>query len=156
MMMPNYQTIFEIGLRSFPWAGALHPAIAVIIGVSLFLFAKGKEIYQLVGGFLAIFGAFLVLIMTITLVSKYVPLRRAYTSGDSSIVEGVVGNFQPAPVLGAARESFSVGGVVFTYNALDDTPCFHDAPYRHGPIRQGLEVRIFYRDGCIQRVDMRR
>lgn len=154
-MTPNNQTIFEIGLRSFPWAGLLHPAISVAIGVSLFLFAKGKEIYQLVGGFLAIFGAFLVLIMAITLVSEYVPLRRAYTSGDSSIVEGVVEDFHPAPVLGAARESFSVGGVLFAYNALDDTPCFHDAPYRHGPIRQGLEVRIFYRDGCIQRVDVR-
>jgi hypothetical protein len=155
MMMPHYETVFEIGLRSFPWAEMFHPAIAVAIGVPLFLFAKGKTIYQAVGIVVAIFGAFLFLIVAITLVSEYVPLRHAYASGDSSIAEGVVENFHPAPVLGPAIESFSVRGVVFTYNALDSTPCFHDAPYRKGPIRPGLEVRIFYRDGCIQRVDVR-
>ena len=154
--MPHYETAFEIGLRSFPWSGLLHPAIAIVIGVPLFLFSKGKKFYGLVGLVLAIFGALLVLILAIKLVPEYVSLRRAYASGDSAIVEGVVENFQPAPILGAARESFSVGGVVFRYNALDVTPCFHDAPFRKGPIRPGLEVRVFYRDSCIQRVDIRR
>jgi len=154
--MPHYETVFEIGLKSFPWADALHPAIAVVIGVPLFLFSKGKKFYGLVGLVLAIFGAFLVLIMAMVLVPKYISLRRAYVGGNSTIVEGVVENFHPAPTLGAARESFSVNGTVFDYNALDSTPCFHDAPFRKGPIRPGLEVRIFYRDGCIQRVDVGR
>jgi len=156
VMLPHYDTVFEIGLRSFPWANLLHPGIAVVIGVPLFLFSKGKKLYGLVGLVLAMFGALLVLIAAITLVPEYVSLRRAYVRGNSTIVEGIVENFDPAPILGVARESFSVGGVLFTYNALDATPCFHDAPYRKGPIRPGLEVRIFYREACIQRVDIRR
>ncbi len=154
--MPHYETVFEIGLRSFPWANALHPAIFVVIGLLLFRFAKDKTAYQALGLILAIFGALFVLIAVMVFVPKYVSLRRAYVGGDSTIVQGVVENFHPAPTLGAARESFSVSGTAFDYNALDSTPCFHDAPFRKGPIRPGLEVRIFYRDGCIQRVDVGR
>jgi hypothetical protein len=156
MKLLHYETVFEIGLRSFPWGGLLHPAIAIVIGVPLFLFAKSKELYRLVGGAAALFGALLVFIMAIELVPEYISLRRAYVKGDSSVVEGVVENFHPAPALGAAGEYFSVSGVVFTYDALESTPCFHNAPYRKGPIRPGMGVRIYYRNNCIQKMDIRK
>jgi hypothetical protein len=35
-----------------------------------------------------------------------------------------VENFHPAPPLAPAKESFSVKQIVFSYNALDPTPCF--------------------------------
>jgi hypothetical protein len=59
-----------------------------------------------------------------------------------------------APALGPAIESFSVSGTPFSYNALDDTPCFHNAPVHRGPIREGLNVRLHYYEGCIQRVEV--
>jgi hypothetical protein len=75
-------------------------------------------------------------------------------SGKSVVVEGIIQNFRPAPALGPATESFSVNGIVFSYDALEDTPCFHDAPIHRGPIQEGLKVRIPYNDSCIQRIDI--
>ena len=77
-------------------------------------------------------------------ITQFVRLRSAYVSGRSSVVEGVVEDFQSAPALGPAWESFSVRGIIFSYNALDDTPCFHNAPIHGGPIQGGLDVRIHY------------
>jgi hypothetical protein len=94
------------------------------------------------------------LISLVTFVPNFVKLRTAYVSGKSLIVEGIVKDFRPAPTIGPARESFSVDGIVFAYNALDDSPCFHNAPFRRGPVREGLDVRIHYYKGCIQRIEV--
>jgi hypothetical protein len=155
MLQPDYQTVFEIGIGSFPWTGLLHPVPFIIIGALLLRFSRGKQIYKIAGAIVAAFATFFLLIAAMTFVPEFVKLRRTYRSGDSSLVEGIVENFQPAPVLGALRESFSVHGVVFSYFPGDATPCFHNDPARRGPIRPGLDVRIYYKDGCIQRVDIR-
>jgi hypothetical protein len=152
----DYKTVFEIGFRSFPWDFLFHPVLFVLIGVVLFRFGKGKQIYQATGSIVAVVAAFFILIGAISLVPEFIKVRHSYKSGDSSFVEGIVENFHEAPPLGAAKESFSVRGVNFSYNALDPVSCFHNAPFRRGPIRAGVAVRIFYQDGCIQRVDVRR
>jgi hypothetical protein len=90
----------------------------------------------------------------VRLVPNFIAQRHAYRNGDSSVVEGTVEYFHPAPELGAAKEFFRVNGVNFLYNVLDSTPCFHNSPLQRGPIRQGLTVRIYYKDECIQRVDI--
>jgi hypothetical protein len=156
MAEANYQTIFEIGFRSFPWARVAHPLVFVAVGLLLVRFLKSRQIYLVMGIFIASLASFFFLISLVVFVPQFVALRSAYVSGRSSIVEGTVENFHPAPALGPARESFSVRGVIFSYNALDDTPCFHNAPYHGGPIRDGLDVRIHYNEECIQRVDIRR
>jgi len=152
----GYNTVFEIGFRSFPWDLLLHPVLFILIGVLLFRFGKGKQIYQATGIIVAALAAFFVLVLAISLVSKFIEIRHTYKSGNSLVAEGIVENFRAAPELGAAKESFSVGGVNFSYYALDPTTCFHNAPFRKGPIRAGVDVRIFYQDGCIQRVDVRK
>jgi len=151
----QYNTVFEIGFKSFPWDGLLHPVPFILIGVSLFRFGKSKQIYQVTGIIVAALAALFLILAGVSLVPKFIEIRHAYKSGNSSTVEGVVENFHPAPVLGVANESFSVDGVDFSYNALDLTTCFHNAPFRKGPIRSGLAVRIYYNDGCIQRLDVR-
>jgi len=45
----NYQTVFEIGLRSFPWGGLLHPLPFILLGLILYRVGRGKQIYQAVG-----------------------------------------------------------------------------------------------------------
>lgn len=152
----NYQTEFEIGFRSFPWRALMHPVPFIVIGVLLFRFRKGKQIYQAAGLIVAAMATLFFLLLAVSLVPNYVKLRHTYTSGNSSVAEGVIENFKPAPYLGTARESFDVQGINFSYNALNPTPCFHNAPFHKGPIRPGLAVRIYYKDGCIQRVDIRR
>ena len=156
MTQATYQTVFELGLGSFPWARLLHPVFFIVIGLLLFRFGRSRQIYQAMGLIGASLGTIFFLIALLVFIPNFVKVRSAYVAGRSSVVEGVVENFRPAPALGAARESFSVSGVVFSYNALDDTPCFHNAPIHGGPLRAGLEIRIRYNDWCIQRVDVRR
>jgi hypothetical protein len=151
-----YQTIFEIGLKSFPWGGLSHPLPFVLAGLLLVRFARTRQVYQITGAVVALLASLIFILAAVRLVSDYVELHSVYRHGGSAVVEGVVENFHLAPVLGPSTESFSVSGVDFSYNALDLTPCFHDAPFRKGPIKTGLFVRITYRNGCIQRVEVRR
>ncbi len=155
-MIGTDQTVFELGLRSFPWARVLHPMPFIVIGLLLFRFCRSKQIYQAVGIIVASLASIFLLVSLVVFVPHFVKLRSAYVSGRTSVVEGVVENFRPAPALGPARESFSVRGVIFSYNVLDDTACFHNGPLHGGPIRAGSDIRIHYNDECIQRVDVRR
>ena len=132
----------------------LHPVPFVVIGILLFRFGR-KQVYKVVGILVATVAAFFFLITAATLVPTFVSLRNPYRNGDSSVVVGTVENFHPAPYLGGANESFSIKRAVFSYNVLDPIPCFHNAPAYNGPIRPGLELRIYYKAGCIQRVDVR-
>jgi hypothetical protein len=102
----------------------------------------------------AVFATLFFLISSVSLVPEFIERRHEYRSRGSSVVEGFVQNFRPAPNLGPAEESFSVSGVGFSYNALDLTPCFHNAPIHKGPIREGLPVRIIYKNRCIERVEI--
>jgi hypothetical protein len=156
MTEANYQMVFELGLRSFPWARMLHPMPFIVIGLLLFRFCRRRQIYPVMGIIVASLASLFFLFSLVIFVPNFIKLRSAYVSGRTSVVEGVVENFRPAPALGPARESFSVRGVIFSYNVLDDTPCFHNAPLHGGPIRAGSNIRIHHNDGCIQRVDVRR
>jgi hypothetical protein len=148
-MPPEYQTVFEIGFKSFPWADLLHPGIFVLLGFALYRFSK--QGFRRVLGLVALaFGALLVLISFLTIIPVFLKERNAYVHGRSSVIEGPVANFHPKLVLGPANESFSIQGVNFTYNVFDTEGCFHNDP----PIvRPGLTLRIHYNAGCIQRVD---
>jgi hypothetical protein len=154
MTQGNYQTIFEIGFRSFPWGKVAQLLIFVALGLVLVRFLKSKKSYLVVGVLMASMASIFVIVLLVVTVPEFIGLRSAYLSGKGSTVEGVVENFLPAPRIGPARESFSVSGVLFSYNALDDTPCFHNVPLHRGPVRDGLDVRIHYDKGCIQRVDV--
>ncbi|MGB6546852.1 MAG: hypothetical protein WBE97_14635 [Candidatus Acidiferrales bacterium] len=152
----QYKTIFEIGFKSFPWGTMLHPLPFILAGILLFRFAKRKAFYKATGLVVSVLGGLFFCVLATVLVPNFIELRHAFKSGDSSIVEGVVEDFRAAPLLGPADESFSVHGVDFSYNALDATPCFRNAPFHKGPMQSGLTVRIYYNDGCIQRIDVRK
>lgn len=149
----NYYTIFELGLRTFPWVRIVQPLIFVAIGFLFIHLFKNKKYYLGVVVFITSIASIILLVSLVTFISNFLSLRSSYVSGKSMVIKGVVQDFRPAPMLGPARESFSVNGIAFSYNALDDTPCFHDAPIHHGPIREGLRVRIHYYESCIQRIE---
>ncbi len=151
----GYDIVFEIGPGSFPWRMVLQPLPFVILELLLVRYARTKPMYRVAGVALGGLAALFLLIGSVTFVPEFLGLWHDYKVGRSTVVEGIVENFHPAPALGQAWESFSVSGVDFSYNALDATPCFHNAPFSNGPVRPGLKVRVYYNGGCIQRVDIR-
>ena len=150
----EYQTVFELGTRSFPWSGFVTSAGLVVLGLVLFRFFK-REIAKAVGGVLFAFGALLLIILCFEVPSKFNELRRAYTSGKTTVIEGQVEKFRPVPFIGPSIESFSVDGVQFSYNVGGSTPCFHDSFPHRVPIRPGQVLRLHYANECIQRVEIR-
>jgi len=154
MPADNYQTIFELGFRSFPWARMIQPLAFLIIGLMFIRLHNNRKVFIVVGVFVASMASLILLTSLVIFVPDFFKLRSAYVSGKSAIVQGVIKDFHRAPTTGPATESFLVNGVNFSYNALDATPCFHNKPFHHGPIREGLEIRIHYFGGCIQRIDV--
>lgn len=156
MPQTNYQTVFHIGVGSFPWSFMLIPALFIAVGCALIRFNGGKQIRLAVGYLAIIFCSLVIFFVSLSLIPKFWEARRSYLTGDSSIIEGTVENFHPMASLGPANESFSVKGVSFSYYVGELTPCFHNDPPHKGPIHSGLNVRIYYKDQCIQRVDVLR
>ncbi len=154
MAPAHYQTIFEIGLKSFPWARVAHPLFFVVLGLLVILFFKKYPVALVTGVWVTGLASIIFLLALLNFIPKFIKLRSAYVSGRSSIVAGVVEDFHPAPTLGPLRESFRVNGLSFSYYPGAGKPCFDNSPLRHGPIRDGLNVRIYYNQGCIQRVDI--
>jgi len=126
----------------------------IAAGLLLIQFFKRKAYYVILGVFVTSGATIFLLLLLTILIPEFVKLRSAYISGESVVVEGAVQNFHPVPTVGLPFESFSVNGVEFSYNPIDRTPCFHNAPLRNGPIREGLNVRIHYYESCIQRVEV--
>jgi hypothetical protein len=155
MEQANYHTIFQIGLKSFPWSTPLHPIPFIVIALALIYLSRRKQYFKIVGSLIAVLGVMFLVILVLKLVPDFVAQRRPYVKGASSVVAGKIRDFHAAPILGPANESFTVNGVPFSYNVLDSSPCFHNAPAHKGPLHDGLDVRIYYTDECIQRVDVR-
>jgi len=153
MTSQNAQTVFEIGIRSFPWATTVYPLFFVVLGAILIRFGR-KSPAQAVG-FLAISaGIIFFSLKVIIALPKFITARNEYAAGKTEVVEGIVHDFQPAPASGISIESFKIGETVFTYDAYPDSPCFHNAPIHAGPLRGGQFARISYYKDCIQRVDI--
>src|SRR5882757_6652802 len=88
MNADNYETVFELGFRSFPWTRVIHPIIFLTVGLLLILF-KSKKFFFIVGVFVASMASLFLLISLVTLVPNFVKLRTAYLSGKSLVVEGL-------------------------------------------------------------------
>jgi hypothetical protein len=81
---------------------------------------------------------------------------RAISSGDYQTIEGRVSNFIPAPFEGHGDESCEGNGVRFAYSDYVIISGFHQTASHGGPIREGLPVRIAYRDGEIIKLEVGR
>lgn len=150
---PEYRTIFEIGFHSFPWSAFLNPSLCIMLGIAFYRFSS-RQLFKAFGFVAIIVGTIFFLLASVSVIPMSIRLRKAYVSGRTTTIEGAVEDFRPMPALGPSRESFSVKGVAFSYFVGDFTPCFTNAPPLKGPVHAGLAVRVFYDDGCIQRVDI--
>ena len=148
------QTIFEIGICSYPLTGILFPLTFVIFGLIVIRHRKEKPDYLALRALIIIVATLVFIVIQSSDISTFMKLRNAYLSGESTSVEGVVENSQRAYFIDKTDESFSVHGVVFKFRIMEKSPCFHDSPLEHGLIRDGMNVRIYYSEECIQRIDI--
>jgi hypothetical protein len=154
LLAPEFQTVFEMGWRTFPWRDIAGPFLVGITGVVIFKTAGQNGLRQGVGFLIALFGLGMCVLLAVTEIPEWHSARVDYLNGQTEAVEGTVEYFRPPPYVGPTRESFTVGKITFVYYPGSSTPCFTNAPLRRAPIRNGAVVRIHYIDGCIQRVDI--
>jgi hypothetical protein len=86
--------------------------------------------------------------------SDAINAKRAVEHRDCQSVEGPVRHFHPMPVSGHDNERFEVNGVAFSYSDYIVTAGFNNTSSHGGPIREGLPVRICFRDGEILRLEI--
>lgn len=151
--MEHYHTVFTIGIHAMPWNAIWVPFVLIVIGLALIRLGRVKKIRQVVGGFMIIFALLALFVVSTSIVSEFLKERHAYLTGQFSVVEGRIQDFHSRPAIGPQQESFVVNGINFSYYVGDYTSCFHDSAAIHGAIQARLDVRIFYTDGCILRLD---
>jgi hypothetical protein len=144
----------------FPAFGLIFVAIGVVwvLRPDLFVpFSRHRfQRSRFVRWYFLLFGcAWTMIVATTTGVSSCRD-NRALRLGDYQTVEGKVSNFMPAPFEGHRDESFDVNGVRFAYSDYVITSGFHQTASHGGPIREGLPVRIAYRDGEIIKLEVGR
>jgi len=150
------QTLFDIVDKPFEWWILLPPTGLVLLGLSL-TWMEGRKIgifvVKKIGYGLCCLG----IVVAIFLVSKWQWVKheasRALVTRQCLVVEGPVENYRVMPIEGHPPESFTIGGVRFSYSDYIYTPCFNKTSSHGGPIRAGMSLRIYYRDDCILRIE---
>lgn len=104
--------------------------------------------------FFFLFSVFWVVTVTATQLNDSIGASRDAASGNCQIVEGRVEHFHPMPAAGHDMEHFDVKGVEFSYSDYVVSGGFNHTSSHGGPIREGLPVRICYRDGEILRLEI--
>jgi hypothetical protein len=85
--------------------------------------------------------------------SAYRDLRRAVENGRYAVVEGAVQEFVPGLPEGHQNEQFRVGTHRFEYSPYLGLTGFRRLRAAGGPLREGLQVRIYDVNGTIARLD---
>lgn len=84
-------------------------------------------------------------------------LLSAYQTGNYAIAEGRVKVLRTQPKSGhAPGDLVSVGGRQFEINFFLQTPAYHTTIAWGGRLREGVYAKVFYHDGEILRIDVRR
>ncbi len=103
--------------------------------------------------FLLFGSVWTIAVAIITGVGSYQAIH-ALRSGSYQTVAGRVSKFIPMPYQGHADESFEVNGVRFSYSDYTIISGFNRSSSHGGPIKEGLPVRIAYRDGEILKLEI--
>ena len=162
MTPDHYHTIFDVTKVGFKsWSFSAFGLIFIVVGLALPALLKSgfprRTAAPLGKWFPRIFLGFAIFWTSTSFVGTFSDYRRsvdAMKNGQTEFVEGMVTNFHPMPAAGHAMESFMVKGVRFRYSDYVITAGFNNTASHGGPIREGLLVRIWHRDGEILRLDI--
>jgi hypothetical protein len=156
-MNSQFVTVFEISNKPINWQPLINCAIFCIVGIGVVLWkwrSEERTRYLFVGiGFC--FIAFVIGFGSYRGDTYGIPeATQALREGRVSTVEGRVTDFVPMPYGGHPDEQFTVSGVRFSYSDYLIVPCFNNASSQGGPIKEGLWVRLSYRDNCILKIEV--
>jgi hypothetical protein len=149
----SYQVVFDLR-RQLPgdwWGAAMPLAIAFV----LLRFARRgtSRAERILRPLITGFAVFLSLVIAAATTLQYVGLRRALEGGNVRWVEGTVTEFIPEDVMTKRREQFVVvtptGRYGYSYASSLGRGGFNGSPFHHGPLRDGLSVRIADVNGVI-------
>lgn len=154
-MNTHFTTVYQIAAEQYSSLSVFASAIratAMIVTLAGFLFLSllinkrvrsskiGVVCIAFVGIALVVLGS-----TAARLRSQTNDALKAFQSGQYSVVEGPVTNFDPMPFEGHKLECFSVREERFCYSDYVVTPGFRNTASHGGPIRSGLLVRVGYR-----------
>ena len=150
-MDTSYQPVFVIGAATFPWAVFLVPLLVAIAGLLVMRSGKSGGL-QSAAAIVAGVCAAALLIFCVTILPESIREIRTFPRGSWMRVQGRIKSIQstgdkPGSV------SVTINETTVTYSPGIWSPCFHNAG---GLLREGLNVRIFYGEDCIYRVDLGR
>lgn len=141
-----YKEYFNIMSASGPAAPlVISISFFIIIFTMVFLRYRHKLIkYYKTLAVLVLVGVLGIIVLNLYKNREFSDLKKVVIKKEHSIVEGVVSNFQEAGSNGLIPESFNVNGIEFSYYNDNTLVGFHDVSTFGGPIKNGLNVRIFY------------
>jgi len=155
----NYHVVFDVSQNSSQLVIfaliILFALLPGLIGWGLIGSSNATEAFK--GKFfllISFIGVALSLVALISVSWEYYDVRKALRTGNFQVAEGTIENFVPMPSGGHSTESFKVGTTSFAYGSGWGSIVFN-SEWNHGFIRNGVQVRISYRDGDILRVETR-
>jgi len=156
-MSPDYVVAYELSSR-FPdlWFAAAG-MIPMLIGL-VTMWGKRRFGWQRPHWAFSVcslaFGLIWLVTVASTLLVEDERVYSSYRNGSYSTVEGMVSNFRPMLYSGHQDECFSVKDQEFCYSDYAAAPGFRNSTSHGGPLREGLPVRIAFRDGRILRLEV--
>ncbi len=147
----DYLIVFDITEAGFKsWWFSAFGLIFVALGIGQIYFRKifpyrGTNSFKKI--FPYIFLGFTILWTSTSFFStlnNYTKYRNILKSGNCEITEGRVYDFVPMPYEGHANEKFSVNGQTFSYSDYSISAGFNNTSSHGGPIREGLQVKIWH------------
>lgn len=162
----DYKVVFDLQTSDIRLTNYLFmmPGIAIFLCGALAYFFRerltnpfrARPMPQRFPFFLLLFGLLWMQLTGFSLFAQYDTMKQAMKSGKVSMVEGMVTGFSPMPILGHKKEHFCVSEsqACFSYSDYEVTPGFNVTAAHDGPIRNGLPVRVTYRDNVILKLEL--
>jgi hypothetical protein len=92
--------------------------------------------------------------VAIVSIAECASLKSVLRAGRATVVEGTVEDFHPLTVPSNKDESFRVGRHVFRYSDYNLSSGFGKTVSQGGPVREGLNVRVFYVGNTILKLEI--
>ena len=155
----EYILVYDAATAEFPWDTIFHFVIMLAIGmILLVIFVLQKHRKAVIFTIFWIVGVFLLgWLGAGNVIHQHLQCKEWLESKNYNIVEGVVENFHPMPKSGHDTERFTVKNVKFEFSDFDlSKGGFNNTSSHGGPIREGLPVRIAYKNGRILKLEIKR